>query len=144
MIDRLIVRSLKQIVDDRGRVMHMIRSDSPFFEQFGEVYFSEILPSVVKAWKRHKSVTQLFAVPVGMIKLAIYDDRENSNTKGDLEVLEIGRENYQLVKIPPKLWYGFKCISDYPSLVANCPSLPHNQNESETISSNDKSIPYQW
>jgi len=144
MIEGVVIQKLKQIVDARGRVMYMIRADNPLFEKFGEVYFSEVLPGVVKGWKQHKIMTQLFAVPAGTIRLVIYDDRENSKTKGGLEVLEIGRDNYQLVKIPPALWYGFKCISKQPALVANCADLPHDPSESRSINPDDKSIPYQW
>jgi len=144
MIEGVIVQDLKQIADSRGRVMHMVRTGSPLFHKFGEIYFSEILPDVVKAWKRHTMMTQLFAVPIGTIRLVIYDDRQNYESKGNLKVLEIGRENYKLVKVPPKLWYGFKCISDFPALIVNCPDLPHDPDESEGRPQNDNTIPYQW
>jgi dTDP-4-dehydrorhamnose 3,5-epimerase len=144
MIEHVIIQELTQIPDERGRVMHMIRADSPLFEKFGEIYFSEVLPGVVKAWKRHKEMTQLIAVPVGMIKLVIYDDPGKSKSKGNLKVLEIGRDNYKLVKIPPNLWYGFKCISEHPALLANCADLPHDPSEAESRDPNDSYIPYQW
>ncbi|NQV15316.1 dTDP-4-dehydrorhamnose 3,5-epimerase family protein [bacterium] len=144
IIEGVIVQELKQIPDERGRIMHMLRIDNPLFEKFGEVYFSEILPGVVKAWKRHKKMTQIFAVPIGKIKLVIYDDRENSISKGNLTVLEIGRDNYQLVKIPPRLWYGFKCISEHPALLANCTDLPHDPNEVEDRDPHDSYVLYQW
>jgi len=143
-IEGVIVEELKQIPDERGRVMHMMRADNPLFEKFGEIYFSEILPGVVKAWKRHKMMTQLLAVPVGMIKLVIYDDREDSKSKDKFEVLEIGRDNYQLVMIRPKLWYGFKCISGNSALVANCTDFPHDPDEYETKAPNANTLPYQW
>ena len=144
MIEHVIIQELTQIPDERGRVMHMIRADNPLFKKFGEIYFSEVLPGVVKAWKRHKEMTQILAVPVGMIKLVIYDDPGKSKSKGNLKVLEIGRDNYKLVKIPPNLWYGFKCISEHPALLANCADLPHDQNEAESRDPNDSYIPYQW
>jgi len=144
MIEGVIVQKLRQIIDDRGRVMHMIRADDPLFEKFGEIYFSEVLPGVVKAWKRHERMTQLFTVPIGVIKLVVYDGRDNSKSKENLNILEFGRDNYQLVKIPPKLWYGFKCVSEYPALLANFADLPHYPDESETIDSTDKSIPFEW
>ncbi len=144
MIDGIIVKELEQIIDDRGRVMHMVRVDNPHFEKFGEIYFSEVLPGAVKAWKRHRMMTQLFAVPVGMIRLVIYDDREKSKSRGKLKILHIGRENYKLVRIPPKLWYGFKCISSNPALVANCANLPHDPSESEGKAPTDSTIPHQW
>ena len=144
MIDGIVLHELKQIIDDRGRVMHMVRNDSPVFEKFGEIYFSEIMPNVVKAWKYHEKMTQLISVPVGMIGIVVYDDREGSKTRGDLVVFEIGKDNYKLLKIPPKLWYGFKCISQHPALLANCADLPHDPFESKNVDLHDKSIPFQW
>ena len=57
-IEGVVVQQLKQIADDRGAVLHMLRCDSPLFENFGEVYFSEINPEIIKAWKLHKKLTQ--------------------------------------------------------------------------------------
>lgn len=144
MIKDVITQDLKQFVDERGRVMHMVRVDNPLFERFGEIYFSEILPGAVKAWKYHKKMTQLFAVPTGMIRLVVFDDRHNSMSKGMIQIHEIGSENYQLIKIPPSLWYGFKCISSTPALVANCTDFPHDPEESRNKRMEDHSVPYHW
>ena len=40
MIEGIIIKELKQIIDARGKVMHMLRCDSPIFTKFGEIYFS--------------------------------------------------------------------------------------------------------
>ena len=42
MIDGVIISPLKQILDERGKVMHMLRGDSEGFVGFGEIYFSVI------------------------------------------------------------------------------------------------------
>lgn len=144
MIEGVIIQKLKQIVDERGKVMHMLRSDSPLFIQFGEIYFSVVNPGVVKAWKKHLKMTQHFAVPVGKIRLVLYDDRENSPTFRKIEVFENGDGNYCLVKIPPLVWYGFKGISSIPSLIANYTDIPHHPNEVERIEPLDSQIPYNW
>lgn len=144
MIEGVSIQQLKQIVDERGKVMHMLRADSPLFEKFGEIYFSVVNPGIVKAWKKHLRMTQHFAVPVGMIKLVIYDDCENSASYGKVEDFDIGEDNYCLVKIPPLVWYGFKGISSIPALIANCTDMPHNPNESERLDLNDGQIPYDW
>lgn len=144
MIEGVIVEPLKQIGDERGKVMHMLRADSPLFRKFGEVYFSVVNPGVVKAWKRHLEMTQNFAVPVGMIRLVIYDNRESSSTNKKIETLEIGENNYALVRIPPLLWYGFQGISSVPALIANCTDMPHNPDEVERLELSDKKIPYDW
>lgn len=136
---------LREIKDERGAVLHMLRCDADDFSRFGECYFSEVAPGAVKAWKRHVLQTQNIAVPVGRIRLVIYDDRQGSATKNNILLLELGRPDaYQRVQIPPGLWYGFACLSDSAALVANCADQPHAAGESEIRNYNDPAIPYSW
>jgi len=138
------VTELRQILDDRGAVLHMLRSDAPDFMGFGECYFSEVVPRAVKAWKRHRMQTQHLAVPVGRIRLALYDDRDAS-VAGKLYVVELGRPDaYVRVRIPPHLWYGFACVGDEPALLVNCSDLPHDPADAETRPTDDSRIPYSW
>ena len=144
-INGVLVQALKQIEDNRGSVLHMIKNGGVLFEKFGEVYFSEIYPSKIKAWKRHKEQTQNLAIPVGVIRLVIYDDRQKSSTQGNLAEFTVGRPNhYSLIKIPPMLWYGFQSLDKQTSLIANCADLPHNPMEAETLPQDSDQIPYQW
>ena len=144
-IDGVIAAKLRQISDNRGSVLHMLRSDEPDFVRFGECYFSEVLPGAIKAWKRHRVQTQNLAVPVGRIRLVIYDDRKGSTTWGEVLNLELGRPDaYLRLLIPPGLWYGFSCIGARPALLANCADLPHDPTESEVRMFNDPAIPYAW
>ncbi len=144
-IDGVIITELRQISDERGSVLHMLRCDAPDFVRFGECYFSEVFPGTIRAWKRHRLQTQNLAVPVGRIRLVIHDDREGSPTRGNVQILELGRPDaYLRLRIPPGLWYGFACIGDTPALLANCADRPHDPAESETRSKDAPAIPYQW
>mgnify|MGYP003961163449 FL=1 len=143
-IEGVKIVSLAQISDERGSVLHMIRKEGPLCE-FGEVYFSEVLPGKIKAWKRHKQMTQNFAVPLGQIKLAFYDDREHSRSKGKIETLVLGRpDNYYLVQVPPFLWYGFQGIGSTPSILANCADMVHEPEESESHDYTNPDFPFLW
>lgn len=145
MIDGVATVSLRQITDENGSVLHMLRNDSPDFTKFGECYFSEVLPGAIKAWKLHYEQTQNLAVPEGRIRLVIYDDRVGSRTRGNIQMQELGRPDaYMRAKIPPGLWYGFACIGNTKALVVNCADIPYNPNESERKSAFDPSIPYDW
>ena len=144
IIKDIIVKPLKKIPDERGCIYHMLRCDDPFFEKFGEIYFSTVYPGAIKGWHLHKEMTLNYAVIQGMIKLVLYDDRENSPTKGNLMELFIGEENYCLVKIPPNIWNGFKCIGNKLAIVANCATIPHDPNEIERINPFTNKIPYNW
>ena len=144
MIDGVKVTPLKQIVDERGKVMHMLRSDSEVFQKFGEIYFSCIHPGIVKGWHIHKQMTLNYAVPHGNIKFVLYDSRSDSPTKGELQEFSLGPDNYVLVTVPPMVWNGFKGLGNEMSIVANCATIPHDPEEIERIDSFDPSIPYNW
>ena len=144
-IDGVLVTGLRQVVDERGAVLHHMRSDAPEFTTFGECYFSEMIPGAVKAWKRHREQTQHLAVPIGRVRFVIYDDRELSPTNGSLEVVELGRpDHYNRLRIPKGLWYGFTCLSDLPALIANCTDEPHDPTDTELRAEHDPRIPYHW
>jgi len=144
MIDGVSVKPLRRIPDERGFIMHMLKSSDPEFEQFGEIYFSTIYPDVIKAWHYHSEMTLHYSVLVGMIKLVLCDLREDSPTNGEIQELYIGQENYQLVTIPPRIWNGFKGIGNEMAIVANCASHPHDPGEITRMSPFDASIDYDW
>lgn len=144
MISGVVIQPLKQIEDERGKVMHMFRKDSELFAGFGEVYFSLIHCGKIKSWKKHLRMTQHFAVPMGKVRIVIYDDRKDSPTYKELQEVELGEGNYSLIRIPPLLWYGFKGIAPGTSLIANCANLTHDPQEVENLDSSTKSIPYSW
>lgn len=143
-IDGVTVLPLRRIPDERGAIFHMLRSDSPHFDSFGEIYFSMVYPEAVKAWHLHHRMTLNYAVPVGMIKLVCYDDRPESPTRGNVLELFVGGLSYVLVTIPPLVWNGFKGISSEPALVANCASEPHDPTEIVRQDPLLSDIPYDW
>jgi len=110
MIEGIAIRPLKQISDERGKVMHMLKRDDPWFEKFGEIYFSVVYPGAIKGWHLHKVMTLNYAVVSGIIKLVLYDDREGSPSRGQLQEIFTGQDNYALITIPPNVWNGFKGI----------------------------------
>jgi len=144
VIQGVFIHPLKQIADDRGKVMHMLRRDDPWFERFGEIYFSLAFPGVIKGWHLHKEVTLNYAVIKGRIKLVLYDDREDSPTRNTLQEIFTGEDNYGLITIPPKIWNGFKAIGMEPALVANCATEPHDPSEIVRLEPFTDNIPYDW
>ncbi len=138
------MRPLRQIPDERGKVMHMLRRDDPWFQGFGEIYFSVVYPGVVKGWHLHRRMTLNYAVVHGMIKLVLYDDREGSLTRGEIQEVFTGEEFYALVTIPPGVWNGFKGVGIKPAIVANCATEPHSADEMVRRDPQDPTIPYAW
>ena len=144
MIDGVFISPLRQIPDERGKIMHMLRCDAERFAGFGEIYFSCVYPGAIKAWHIHKRMVLNYAVPHGHIKLVLYDNREGSPTQGQQLEIFMGADNYCLVTIPPMVWNGFKGLGTEIALVANCASIPHDPEEIERLDPFDPSIPYDW
>ena len=144
MINGVQVIPLRQISDERGKIMHMLRADAAHFSAFGEIYFSAVHPGAIKGWHIHKTMTLNYAVPHGKVKLVLFDDRANSSTKGQINELFLGPDNYNLVVIPPLVWNGVKGVGVETALIANCASIPHDPNEIERISPFSDRIPYVW
>lgn len=143
-IHDVTITPLRRIPDERGAVMHMLREDGDVFERFGEVYFSSVYPGAIKGWHLHERMTLNYAVPVGMIKLVCYDDREDSPSRGAVQEIFLGELHYALVTIPPYVWNGFKGIGDSTALVANCASIPHDPDEIRRRDPFDDAVPYDW
>ena len=86
-----------QIIDDRGKILHMLSADDNNFTKFGEIYFSFVNPKKIKAWHFHKLMTLNYVAVYGSIKLVLYDDRDESETKG----------KYSYGQISPKNCFGY-------------------------------------
>ena len=144
MIDGVKHMPLRRIPDERGTVMHMLKRTDPHFIEFGEIYFSTVYRNVVKGWHRHREMTLAYACIFGRVKLVVYDDREGSATRGQIDEHFLGDDNYALVMIPPGLWNGFKGLTDPHAIVANCCTHPHDPTRSDRLPPHGGQIPYSW
>ncbi|HEY3083507.1 MAG TPA: dTDP-4-dehydrorhamnose 3,5-epimerase family protein [Chloroflexota bacterium] len=144
MIEGVKVVPLGRIPDERGTVMHMLRATDPHFIRFGEIYFSTVYRDVVKGWHRHREMTLNYACVFGRIKLVLYDEREGSPTRGELQELFLGPDNHALVIVPPEVWNGFKGLNDPFAIVANCCTHAHDPSRSTRLDPFQNHIPYDW
>ena len=144
MIKGVKITKLKQLVDKRGKIMHMIRNDSPIFDKFGEIYFSTINPGYIKAWHLHKEATLNYVCIKGKVNLVLYDDRNKSKSAGVYQNFLLSPNDYFLITIPPYIWNGFKGLDSSESIIANCLDLPHNEKEMVRKDPNDKYFKYDW
>ena len=140
------VKPLKVIPDERGRLMEIVRRDDSFFQGFGQVYLTTVYPGVVKAWHYHRTQTDCFTCVKGMVKVALYDDREGSDSRGTVNEIYVGEHNPRVVVIPPGVHHGWKCVSQCEAYVINVPSEPYNGSDPDEYRTapHDGHIPYDW
>jgi len=145
-IEGVQVKQLKPIADGRGRLMEILRSDDPLFQQFGQLYMTSAYPGVVKGWHYHKIQVDHFSCVRGMIKLVLYDDRKDSGTRGLVNEYFLGVHGTVLVTVPTFVLHGFQSVGTEEAIVLNVPTVPYNYSQPDEyrIDPHDNDIPYDW
>lgn len=146
MIWGVKLKPLRVIPDERGRLMEMLRADDEIFIKFGQVYLTTAYPGVVKGWHYHKIQYDNMVVVKGMMKIVLYDSREDSPTRNEVNEFFLGEHNPQLLHIPPLVYHGFKCISETEAMVINIPTEVYNYKNPDEyrVHPYDNDIPYNW
>ncbi|MBN1902475.1 dTDP-4-dehydrorhamnose 3,5-epimerase family protein [Candidatus Sumerlaeota bacterium] len=147
LIDGVKVKHLRVIPDERGRLTEILRNDDmEFFTCFGQVYMTTAYPGAVKAWHFHKEQTDTFACIHGMMKIVLYDNRNGSSTKGAINEFFAGIHNPILIRIPPGVLHGFKCVSETEAIVVNIPNKVYDYKNPDEfrIPAHSPEIPYDW
>ena len=146
MIDGVKIKQLKVIPDERGRLMEILREDDEIFMRFGQVYLTTGYPGVVKAWHYHKVQNDHFCVVKGMMKVVLYDARDGSPTKGEVNEFFLGEHRPVVLRIPPLVYHGFKTISQEEALLINVSTqvYRHDGPDEFRVHPHENDIPYKW
>lgn len=146
MIEGISISPRRQFPDERGTVMHMLKSSDAAFAGFGEIYFSTVKRDAVKAWKRHREMTLNIICLHGAVRFVCYDSRPESPTAGTVQEIVLTSEQlgYVLATIPPGIWTGFSGVTEGESILCNCANIPHDPTESDRLPADTADIPYRW
>lgn len=146
MIDGVTVKNLKVIPDERGRLMEMVRCDDEEFGEFGQVYMTTCYEGVVKGWHYHRKQHDYMSVVSGMLKIVLYDNRDGSPTRGEVNEFFAGIHNPVRVHIPPGVCHGFKCVGGGEAIVVNTVTEPYDYDDPDEfrIDPHVNDIPYDW
>jgi dTDP-4-dehydrorhamnose 3,5-epimerase len=133
----LFSKSLIKIPHPKGGLFKFLDENDPWFDKFGEIYFSTINFQEVKAWKRHAKFTSLITVISGSVRFVLVDVyKKFYQERIDTE------NNYKMLKIPPGFIYGFQGLGIDKNIVASVINYPHDPNESENIEA--EAIEFDW
>ena len=145
MIDGVIVKKLVTHADERGFFREIIRVADDFFsEGFGQWSMSRLYQGVIKAWHIHKKQVDWWYVHSGVLKVALYDTREDSPTYRELMELLMGdNQPAQVLRIPPGVAHGCKCISG-PADLFYITSRVYDPDDEARIQYDDRQIGYDW
>ncbi|PKQ28644.1 MAG: dTDP-4-dehydrorhamnose 3,5-epimerase [Candidatus Anoxymicrobium japonicum] len=146
MIDGVVIKQLKVIPDERGRLTEMLRSDDEVFERFGQAYVTTTYPGVIKAWHMHHRQNDNVVCVRGMIKLGLYDGRVSSPTRGEVQEIFLGEHRPVLVHIPKEVYHGWKCVSENEAFIVNMSTelYDYDDPDEQRLPYDTDQIPYDW
>lgn len=143
LIEGVVMRPLIVHKDQSGSLVETLRSDwDDVFSKklpFKMQYISVTPPTIARdedKWHVHKFQIDRFICVSGKIVTAVYDPRENSKTKGTLNLFVMGPEKdnemYMLV-IPEETYHGFLVVSQVYGYLLNFPTQLYNSQDEGRI-----------
>ncbi len=146
MIQGVKIKKLQFCLDERGRLLEILRLDDAIFKKFGQVYITTISPGVIKGWHFHEKQTDTVCCIKGSIKLVVYDRRKNSKTYKKIEEFFFGDYHPMLVQIPPLVCHAIKCIGEDEAILINIPDklYKHKSPDEYRIKLSKGGINYNW
>jgi dTDP-4-dehydrorhamnose 3,5-epimerase len=145
MIDGVIVKELVTYPDERGFFREIIRVTDDFFaEGFGQLSHSLMYTGVAKAWHIHERQIDWWYVGSGVLKMGLHDLRPGSPTHGETMELLLGdNQPAQVVRVPPGVAHGCKCLSG-PAHLFYVTSGVYDPTDEGRIPHDDPAIGYDW
>tara|TARA_B100000579_G_scaffold225826_1_gene184943 strand:+ start:39 stop:431 length:393 start_codon:yes stop_codon:yes gene_type:complete len=123
MLSKIKIYKLDKLKNLKGDVLKYLNKNNKYFKKFGEVYFTEIKEKQIKGWNFHKKCQCLITVPVGKVKFVFAE-----KISGRKKVITIGKKNYSIIVVPPRIWFSFTSLEKI-SLVVNTINEIHNNKE---------------
>ena len=123
-IEGVVATRLIKYVDERGWLVELFRQDG-LPAEFHPVmsYTSMTLPGVMRGPHEHADQADFFCwVGPGDFKVSLWDNRPTSPTYRNRMEVFFGRNNPGSLLIPKGVVHGYRCVSDEPGLVINCPN----------------------
>lgn len=116
-IHDVVIKKLVTHSDDRGYFREVLRDDDNLMSRFGQTSFTKTYPGVVKAFHWHKKQDDLWYVVDGMARVVLYDQREESPTRGETQVIYAGEDNPVLILIPAGIAHGYQVLGTKPVML---------------------------
>ena len=113
MIAEIFIKELISHKDNRGffREIWRFNEQKEFDPKKAQISHSQVKEGVIKGWHGHVNQGQLNYVVSGMIRVALYDNRNNSSTYKTLLKFDIKADKPKVYYFPPGVLHGYKCLS---------------------------------
>ncbi len=118
--------NLKVHEDDRGFLFEVVHGSDDFVSKFGQVYMvGDRIAYVTRAYHKHEALHDWFCIVSGAAKFVLVDDREDSPTYRQFDILVGSGRTPSLVVVPPGIYHGWMSLE--PNTLM-CSTASHEYN----------------
>lgn len=130
-INGLDLISLNTYFDDRGHLFEIIRNYE--MPKFGRIYaVGNPVRGTIRAFHKHDVSWDNFCILKGSAKFVFVDDRKESPTFKQQEVIVSSEKSPRLIVVPPGIYHGWMSLEDNTILVTVNSELFDRENPDET------------
>jgi dTDP-4-dehydrorhamnose 3,5-epimerase len=146
LIDGVTVTSLAVNSDERGSLVELLTTRDEPIEPIVHVYQVIAEPGSVRAWVYHRHQHDRLAFTSGRFRIALYDLREGSPTRPELNVFEFGSSRPCRLQIPPFVAHGTKNMGGETAAFVNMPTKPYLPSDPDKcrLPASDPRIPFSF
>ena len=112
MIKDVRIKKVVRHNDDRGYFCEVLKDDDKFFKNIKQTSYTETFPGVIKAFHYHEKQDDIWFVVSGMAQVVLHDLRENSESRGETQVIYAGEDNPLLIYIPIGVAHGYRVLGN--------------------------------
>lgn len=138
---------VKNIVTGNGFTTEVFRPDWGVAElPIQHVIHVSLHGGVISAWHQHRIQTDHIFVVSGTLRVVLYDDRDDSSTKGGVNVFNVSNVRPTLLVVPPGVWHGVKNLSSGMTNFVNYFDRPYNYEDPDEwrLPRDTPEIPYSF
>lgn len=147
LINGVIIKDVKSVVSHNAVITELFRNDWGLSDNaLQQATLLGFHPGVTTAWDLHERQTDHVMCIKGLLRLALYDHRNESPTHGDVNIFHLSEKRPQLIVIPANIWHAFQNLSNETSQIVNFFSqrFRHEEPDSWHLPSDTDKIPYRF
>jgi dTDP-4-dehydrorhamnose 3,5-epimerase len=121
------IKHLPTISDDRGTLCEVFRPAWAIHpDPLVYVYQVTIRPGQIKGWVKHLDQDDRIFVSMGTCQVVLFDDRDDSPTRGMVNELFFSHLNRALFTIPAGVWHALRAVGSEDVMFINMPTRPYD------------------
>ena len=133
-IEGVEFRPTRPVPHEDGHVAEVARAS---WEQIRspivQVHTTTTFVGRIRAWGLHQHSTDRLFVVSGLVKIVVFDGRNNSPTYGLINEFTVSEKNPGLLCIPPNLYHGWKNIGLTEAIIINMPDRMYNYESPDAL-----------